>query len=76
MHDSDYEDVLELLTPLVSRYEFHVSEYNMLCSALIEYSLLTEQYHSARVWFDMWSRPDPKNPIMHFYREALQKMNA
>ena len=76
MHDGDYEDALELLTPLFSRREFHISEYNVLCSALIEFSLLTKQYHSARVWFDTWSQPDPKNPRLDFYRETLQKINA
>ena len=76
MRDGDYEDALELLTPLFSRREFHISEYNVLCSALIEFSLLTEQYHSARVWFDTWSQPDPKNPKLDFYRETLQKINA
>jgi tetratricopeptide (TPR) repeat protein len=76
MHDGDYEDALELLTPLFSRREFHISEYNVLCSALIEFSLLTKQYHSARVWFDTWSQPDPKNPGLDFYRELLQKVNA
>lgn len=76
MREGDYEDALELLTPLFSRREFHISEYNVLCSALIEFSLLTEQYHSARIWFDTWSQPDPKNPKLDFYRELLQKINA
>jgi tetratricopeptide (TPR) repeat protein len=76
MRDGDYEDALELLSPLFSRREFHISEYNVLCSALIEFSLLTEQYHSARIWFDTWSQPDPKNPRLDFYRELLQKINV
>ena len=76
MRDGDYEDALELLTPLFSRREFHISEYNVLCSALIEFSLLTKQYHSARVWFATWSQPDPKNPRLDFYRELLQKVKA
>ncbi len=76
MCDGDYEDALELLTPLFSRREFHISEYNVLCSALIEYSLLIENYRAARIWFDAWSGPDPKNPRLDFYREALQKINA
>ena len=76
MSDGDYEDALELLKPLFSRREFHISEYNVLCSALIEYSLLTKQYHSAHVWFDAWSQADPKNPRLDSYRELLQKINT
>ena len=76
MYDGDYEDALDLLTPLFSRREFHVSEYNALCSALIELSLLTNRYHSARIWFDTWSQPDTKNPQLDVYRELLQKINA
>jgi hypothetical protein len=75
MREGDYEDALELLTPLFARREFHISEYNSLCSVLIEYSLLTENYHAARIWFDTWSGPAPKNPKLDFYRELLQKIN-
>lgn len=76
MCEGDYEDALELLTPLFARREFHISEYHSLCSVLIEYSLLTENYHAARIWFDTWSGPDPKNPKLDVYRELLQKINA
>ena len=76
MHNDDYENALDLLTPLFSRREFHISEYNALCSAVVELSLLTQQYHSARVWFDTWSQPDPKNLRLDVYRELLQKINA
>ena len=76
MREGDYENALELLTPLFARREFHISEYNSLCSVLIEYSLLTENYPAARIWFDIWSEPDPKNPKLDFYREVLQKINA
>jgi len=76
MREGDYEDALDLLEPLFSRREFHISEFNSLCSAVIEFSLLTQQYHTARVWFDTWSQPDPKNPKLDFYRELLQKINA
>jgi hypothetical protein len=76
MREGDYEDALELITPLFARREFHISEYNSLYSVLIEYSLLTENYHVARIWFDTWSGPDPKNPKPDVYRELLQKINA
>ena len=76
MRDGDYEDASDLLAPLFLRREFHISEFNSICSAVIEFSLLTEQYHSARVWFDTWSQPDPKNPRLDFYRELLQKVKA
>ena len=76
MRDSDYENALDLLTPLFSRREFHISEYNALCSVLIEYSLLIENYHAARIWFDAWSGPDPKNPKPDVYRELLKKITA
>jgi hypothetical protein len=39
----------------------------------IEFSLLTQQGRSARRWFDTWSKPDPKNPKLDFYRALLQK---
>jgi tetratricopeptide (TPR) repeat protein len=76
MREGDYEDALELLTPLFARREFHISEYNSLCSVLIEYCLRTENYHRARIWFDTWSAPGPKNPKLDIYRELLQKINA
>jgi len=76
MREGDYEDALELLTPLFARREFHISEYNSLCSVLIEYSLLTENYHAARIWFDAWSGPDPKNPRLDFFRDLLAKIKA
>jgi tetratricopeptide (TPR) repeat protein len=76
MRKGNYEAASDLLEPLFSRREFHVSEFNSLCSVLIEFSLLTEQYLSARIWFDTWSHPDPKNPKLDFYREILQKINA
>jgi type I restriction enzyme M protein len=43
---------------------------------LVEYSLLTENYHAARIWFDAWSGPDPKHPGLDVYRELLKKINA
>jgi tetratricopeptide (TPR) repeat protein len=76
MRDGDYEDALELLTPLFARREFHISEYNVLCSVLIEYSLLTGNHPAARAWFDAWSGPDPKNPKLDVFRELLKKINA
>ena len=76
MREGDYEDALELLTPLFARRKFHISEYNMLCSSLIEYSLLTENYPAARAWFDAWSGPDPKNPRLDVYRELLKKIGG
>ncbi len=76
MRAGDYERASELLAPLFSRREFHISEFNALCSALVEFSLLTKQYHSARTWFDTWSEPDPKNPKLDFYRGLLQKVGA
>lgn len=76
MHEGDFEDALALLTPIFSRREFHVSEYNVLCPALIDYSLLTGNHLAARMWFDTWSQPDPKNPKLDVYRELLKKINA
>ncbi len=76
IHEGDNEDALELLTPLFSRREFHISEYNSLCSVLIEYSLLTGNHRAARMWFDAWSGPDPKNPRLDVYREVVKKINA
>ena len=76
MREGDYKDALELLTPLFARREFHISEYNSLCSVLIEYSLLTGNHPAARIWFDAWSGPDPKNSRLDVYREALKKIKA
>lgn len=76
IREGDYEDALELLTPLFARREFHISEYNVLCSVLIEYSLLTENYPAARTWFDTWSGPDPKNPRLDVFRELLKKIGV
>jgi tetratricopeptide (TPR) repeat protein len=76
MREDDYEDAIELLTPLFARREFHISEYNVLCSVLIEYCLLTGNYPAARLWFDAWSGPDPKNPKLDVLRELLKKINA
>ncbi len=76
MHEGDFEDALDLLTPLFARREFHISEYNVLCSALIDYSLLTGNHPAARIWFDAWSGPDPKNPKLDYYRDILQKLGA
>jgi hypothetical protein len=56
----------ELLAPLFSRRQFHISEFNALCAALIEFSFLTQQNRSARLWFDTWSKPDPDNPKTGF----------
>ncbi len=67
---------LDLSAALFSRREFHISEFNALCRALIEFSIFTEQYHSARIWFDTWAKPDPNNPKLDFYRGLLQKAGA
>jgi tetratricopeptide (TPR) repeat protein len=76
IREGDYEDALELLTPLFARREFHISEYNALCSVLMDYSILTRNYPAARAWFNTWSDPDPKNPRLNVYRELLKKINA
>ena len=76
MRKGNYEAASDLLEPLFSRREFHVSEFNSLCSVVIEFFLLTEQYHSARIWFDTWSQPDPKNPQLDFYRGLIPKAKA
>jgi Tfp pilus assembly protein PilF len=76
MRADDTERAAELLAPLFSRREFHISEFNALCATLIEFSLYTKQYHSARVWFDTWSKPDPKDPKLNFYKELLKKAGA
>jgi hypothetical protein len=76
MREGDFEYASDLLVPLFSRREFHISEFNSLCSAAIEFSLLTGQPHSARLWFNTWSKPDPKNPQLDFYRGMLQKIDA
>ena len=76
MRAGQYARASELLSPLFSRRKFHISEFNALCAALIEFSLLTQQDRSARLWFDTWSKPDPKNPKLDFYRALLQKAGA
>ncbi|MEK7442003.1 MAG: tetratricopeptide repeat protein [Chloroflexota bacterium] len=76
MRAGNYEQASKLLAPLFSRREFHVSEFNALCPALIEFSIFTKHYHSARIWFETWSNPDPKNPKLDFYRDLLQKAGA
>lgn len=76
MRAGNYAQASKLLAPLFLCREFHVSEFNALCSALIEFSFCTKRYHSARLWFDVWSNPDPKNPKLDFYRELLQKVGA
>ena len=76
MRAGHYTRASELLAPLFSRRKFHMSEFDALCAALIEFSLLTQQDHAARLWFDTWSEPDPKNPKLDFYRELLQNAGA
>lgn len=76
MRAGQYARATELLAPLFLRRKFHISEFNALCAALIEFSLLTQQAPAARLWFDTWSKPDPKNPKLDFYRELLQKVGA
>jgi hypothetical protein len=76
MREGNFEYASGLLAPLFSRREFHVSEFNSLCSAVIEFSFLTEQPYSARLWFNIWSKPDPKNPQLDFYRGLFQKIGA
>ena len=76
MHEGNFDDALELLTPLFSRREFHISEYNVLCSALVEFSILKHQYDAARIWLDVWAGPDPKNPKLDYYRGILAKLDA
>jgi len=43
---------------------------------LIEFSLLVNQSHSARSWFEVWSERDPENPQLDVFREGLQKIGA
>ena len=76
MRAGDTERAFELLAPLFSRREFHISEFNALCAALIGFSVLTKEYHSAPIWLDTWSNPNPKNPKLNFYKELLGKVGA
>ncbi|MBC8509326.1 MAG: tetratricopeptide repeat protein [Chloroflexi bacterium] len=62
----NFEQASEFLAPLFSQREFHISEYDALCSAVIEYCIYTRQYPDARVWLDVWAGPNPENPKMEF----------
>ena len=72
----NFAQASELLAPLFSRREFHISEYDALCSAVIEYCIYTRQYPHAQVWLDVWAGPNPENPKLDFYISALEKAEA
>jgi predicted Zn-dependent protease len=76
LRECSFERASKLLAPLFSRREFHISEYDALCSAVIEYCLYTRQYPAARVWLDVWAGPNPENPKLDFYKSVLEKAEA
>ena len=65
------EEARALLNPLMTRSEFHISEYAALCMAEVELALAQGQPQTALTWVDMLERAAPDHPVIDHLRERL-----
>lgn len=57
-----FEEAKDLLFPLLSREEFHTTEFQALANAFIELYLAEGEEEAARTWYKMWQNMDEEDP--------------
>lgn len=71
LQEGDIEAAREMLTPLLSRQRFHLTEFNVLCQARIELCVADRLMDDARSWLNMWEEIYPDNPDLKRWQRRL-----
>jgi len=65
------EEAREMLTPLLSRPRFHLSEFVAVCQTQIALCRAEGHLDAARSWLKMWEDVDPDHPGLQDFRRRL-----
>ena len=69
----DLDEARALLEPLLSRRQFHFSEFAAVCNAHIELALAEGNREAARSYLELWANADPDNPGIESWRRRLDQ---
>jgi hypothetical protein len=69
--DKQIDQAQEWLKPIMSRQQFHVSEFTAFAIAQIEVLEASGQHDGARQWLQMWEQADPDHPGIPIFKRSL-----
>ena len=74
MFADDLKKAREILNKLMTRKQYHVTEFSALCSVFVDLSIEDDQPEAALSWFEMWEGAYPEDPRLEQYQEQIEML--
>jgi hypothetical protein len=74
MYGGDLKKAREILNKLMTRKQYHVTEFSALCSVFVDLSVEDDQPEAALSWFEMWEGAYPEDPQLERYQEQIEML--
>jgi len=74
MFADDLKKAREILNKLMTRKQYHVTEFSALCSVFVDLSIEDDQPDAALSWFEMWEGAYPEDPRLEQYEERIEML--
>ncbi|MEO5887284.1 MAG: tetratricopeptide repeat protein [Anaerolineales bacterium] len=71
IYSGDLKKAREILNKLMTRKQYHVTEFSALCSVFVDLSIEDDQPDVALSWFEMWEGAYPEDPRLEEYQERI-----
>jgi tetratricopeptide (TPR) repeat protein len=72
----DLKKAREILNKLMTRKQYHVTEFSALCSVFVDLSIEDDQPEAALSWFEMWEGAYPEDPRLEQYQERIEMLRV
>ena len=74
MNAGDLKKAREILNKLMTRKQYHVTEFSALCSVFVDLSIEDDQPDAALSWFEMWEGAYPEDPRLEQFQERIEML--
>jgi len=74
MYAGDLKKTREILNKLMTRKQYHVTEFSALCSVFVDLSIENDQPDAALSWFEMWEGAYPEDPRLGQVQEQMEML--
>jgi len=76
MYAGDPKKAREILNKLMTRKQYHVTEFSALCSVFVDLSIEDDQPEAALSWFEIWDGAYPDDPRLKEYQERITMLRV
>jgi tetratricopeptide (TPR) repeat protein len=76
MYAGNLKKTREILNKLMTRKQYHVTEFSSLCSVFVDLSIKDDQPDAALSWFEMWEGAYPEDPQLEQAQEQIETLRV